>query len=275
MKTFIKIIGALALLVVLGIVAVGYFTRGMTDTADAFFTAVGAKDWPAAKQQLSKGFQKDTTDAELAKFLADSDLDTYADASWTRREVSGARGELEGTVTNAEGGVVPVKLVLVKEGDAWKLHHLSRVDYGFRAESRDGATNATAEGPVMALPDAAIQAALVKQVFADFARSVDAKDMTHFHGTIAKVWQDQYTVEKLDETYAPIFELERDITFASVAALEPAIEPATALDGNGAFDVTAVYPTSPSVVTVVASFIPENGEWKAYGLNFDAKIDEP
>ena len=113
----------------------------------------------------------------------------------------------------------------------------------------------------------------MKQAFADFAQSIDAKDMTHFHGTVAKVWQDQYTVEKLDETYTPIYELERDITFASVAELEPKIEPANALDENGAFEVTAVYPTSPSVVTVVASFIPQDGEWKAYGLNFNAKAE--
>lgn len=274
MKTFLKILGGLALLVVLGIVAVGYFTRGMTDTADAFFTAVGAKDWPAAQAQLSQGFRKDTTDAELQAFLADSGLDTYAESSWTNRSVSGGRGELEGTVTNASGAVVPVKLVFVKESDAWKLHYLSRSDVGARESDADGGTE-TASSAAPSLPGPEEQAALVKQAFADFARSVDAKDMSHFHGTIAKVWQDQYSVEKLDETYAPIFALERDITFASVAELEPSIEPATALDGNGAFEVTAVYPTSPSVVTVVASFIPENGEWKAYGLNFNAKIDEP
>src|SRR5688500_19073363 len=109
----------------------------MSDAANAFFRAVQAKDTATAKSYLSEGFRAETSDAELEQFLEANALTTFADATWSRREISGGTGELEGTVTTANGGTIPLKLVLVKEGGAWKLHGITKTAGGVQSGVED------------------------------------------------------------------------------------------------------------------------------------------
>lgn len=266
MKTFLKIVAGLALLVVLALAAVFYFTRGMADAANAFFRAVQSKDIAAAQSHLSEGFKADTSQAELERFLADNALDTFADSTWSRREVSGGKGELEGTVTTANGGTIPIKITLVEEGGAWKIHGITKTASGVRTAG-DG-PDADEESAAPELPSPEAQAALLKQTVADFATSVAAKDMSHFRDSAAAPWQQQFTLEQFESSFGAVYDAGFD--FAAAAALEPELQPATALGEHGELVVKGAFPTTPKL-TAQAKYVLEGDRWKPYGFEFDAE----
>lgn len=269
MKTFLKILAGLAALVVLALAAVFHFTAGMADAADGFFRATRDRDLATAQSYLSEGFRAATPEAALQEFLATSALDGYADATWSRREVSGGTGELEGTVTTASGGSIPVKLVMVKEGDAWKIHGITKTPGGVQTAGDPVASTPVAIAePARALPDAAAQAALLQQTVRDFGESIAARDMSHFRSTTTPLWQEQMTVEQFEAAYGSIYDAGFD--FIAAAALEPEIEPARAAGEHGEIEVNGRFPTQPKLV-VQAKYVPGEGGWKPYALKVDSE----
>ena len=279
MKTFIKVLAVLGLAAVLGIVAVVYFTSGMSDAADGFFRAIAAKDTAAAQARLSEGFRRETDAAALERFLAESGLDTYESSSWTNRKVSGGTGELEGTVTNATGGTVPLRIVFVKEAEAWKIHGITRVSAGtLTAEeddiAEDAGTDPLAErgAELPPFPSPEEQVAMVDRAFEDFVTSLDEKSMAHFRGTTSQLWQEQFPLERFESSYAAIYDFPAD--YDQIRPLVPAVEPVSTVKATGELELVGVYPTNPSRLTITASYIPENGEWKLSGFHFQAQEPE-
>jgi hypothetical protein len=56
-KTFLKVIGVLVLLVVVAIGAIFYFTSGMVTAVDEFFATVAAQDMTNAHKYLAQEFR--------------------------------------------------------------------------------------------------------------------------------------------------------------------------------------------------------------------------
>ena len=279
MKTFLKVLAGLAVVVVLALVAVFYFTAGMSEAAEAFFRAVQAKDTATAKTYLSEGFRAETSDAELQQFLDANALTSFADATWSRREVSGGTGELEGTITTANGGTIPLKLVFVKEAGAWKLHGITKTAGGVQSDARDAdddgelddatETRGAADAAAPEVPSAEEQAALLKRTLADFAVSIGAGNMKHFRGASASVWQEQFPLEKFEESFGSVYQAGFD--FQAASELDPVIEqPATALGEHGDLVINGYFPSDPRLV-VEAKYVSEGGTWKPYGFQVDTQ----
>ena len=293
MKTWVKvllgIVGFLSFVAII-IVAVFSMTSGLVDSADAFFTAVKQKDMATARTYLAEDFKKSTDEKALNQFLAGSSLLNFKESSWANREINNGRGTLEGEINTESGGVVPIKLSFVKENDEWKIYAIQKTAAGLQTDTAsteppkpEATTPAEPTKPLEAtkpaeptpaasadsIPDAATQTAMVKQAMSDFLVSVKAKDMTHFRSTLSQLWQDQYSVEKLNEAYKPITDNKAD--WSVLNSVTPSVS--AQKNDDGTITLTGTYPTKPSRVDYEQMYIYENGAWKLISFSIEAKAD--
>jgi hypothetical protein len=258
MKKLLKIVIGIVVVFVSAIVAVFYFTAGMADAADSFFAAIKKQDIATARSYLSEDFKASTDEAALKEFLSKGALLKFKETSWSNRQISGGRGELEGEVITDTGGVVPLKLLFVKENDAWKIYGIQKPTAGLQTEQSSPNT-----------PSKSDQAALVKRSMHDFAVSVNDKSMEHFHGTVSQMWQRQFTTEKFNEVFGKFFGSGMDFTVLD--GFEPIVEPVAALGENGELILQGYFPTKPNQVHFVQKYIYEGVGWKLYGFSFETK----
>lgn len=273
MKTWVKVllgISAFFGFIALIVVAALFMTSGLVDSADAFFAAIKQKDMVTAKTYLAEDFKKSTDEAAFNQFLNNSALLNFKESSWSNRETNNGRGTLEGEITTESGGVVPIKLSFVKENDEWKIYAIQKIAAGLQTEQPASETTKPAEPtPTNNIPDTNTQTTMVKQAMSDFLVSVKAKDMTHFHSTLSKLWQEQYSIEKLNEAYKPVTDNKAD--WSVLNSVTPSIN--AKKDENGLMVLTGTYPTKPSRVEYEQSYIYENGAWKLISFSIEAKSD--
>src|SRR3546814_7469757 len=115
MPTWSKVLRGVIAVIVAIVIAVFSFTSGMTKTADEFFAAARKGNVEQAYQYTSPDFKAGTTRDELAAFLKANALDKVTGTSWSSRSVNGRTGKLEGSLTIATGGVIPIKIDLRSE----------------------------------------------------------------------------------------------------------------------------------------------------------------
>jgi hypothetical protein len=273
MKTWVKVVLGLVIVAGVAISAVFYFTAGMVDTADGFFTAVKQDDMTKARGYLAEAFKAHTDEKALREFLAKSALTKFKEASWSNRQISGGRGELEGTITTETGGAIPIKLTFVKENDTWKIFELSKPAAGLQTG------NATPSAPQKAdankltaapsVPEKAGATALVKQSMHDFIVSTEKKSMEHFRDSVSRLWRKQVTSEQLDEAFKPL--TESGANWAVLEDFDPIFSSDGTIDEDGVLLLIGYYPTKPSQVYFEQKFIREGDAWKLVGFKIDAK----
>jgi hypothetical protein len=258
MNKLLKIVIGFVAVFVLAIVAVFYFTSGMTDTAEAFFHAIKKQDIAAARSYLSEDFQASTDEAALKEFLSRGALLNYKETSWSNRQVSGGRGELNGEVTTDTGGVIPLKLMFVKENGQWKIYGIQKPTAGLQTE--ESSPN---------IPGKADQVALAKLSMHDFAVSVNNKSMEYFRSTISQLWQKQFTTQQLDDVFADTYKMGLDFTILD--SFEPVLEPTTTLGENQELILTGYFPTNPNQVHFTQKYVYEGVTWKLIGFKFSIR----
>jgi hypothetical protein len=274
MKTWVKIVLGIVTFIALIITAIFYFTAGMVDSADAFFTAVKQKDMTTARTYLAEDFKTHTDEKALTEFLANSAILNFKESSWSNREVNNGRGELEGIITTETGGVVPIKLSFVKENDEWKIYAIQKPTAGLQTETP--ATSPPATSPLAVssssaatVPTPAEQITLVKQSMHDFLISVGEKDMTHFRSTISSLWQNQFTTEQLNQAFKSITDAQADWSVLDTVA--PVLLPDVKIDENGVLLLKGLYSTQPNQVQFEQKYIYEGTAWKLIGFSVQAK----
>ena len=82
---------------------------------------------------------------------------------------------------------------------------------------------------------------------------------------MSKPFRQQFTVEKLKDTFREFNEKSIDIDI--VSAMQPAFTTPPAVDGDGKLNVKGFFPTDPTRVNFELSFIPSDGEWKLISIN--------
>jgi hypothetical protein len=258
MNKIVKIIIGVVAVIALAIGAVFYFTAGMEETADSFFKAIKNQDIAAARGYLSEDFKASTDEAALKEFLSKGALLNFKKASWSNRQISGGRGELDGEVITESGGAVPLKLLFVKESDKWKIYSIQKPTAGLQTVQASPT-----------VPAKAGQIAIVKRSMHDFAISVKNKSMAHFRSTTSQLWQKQFTIEKFEEAFGKVYNFGAD--FTTLDSVEPIIEPVSALGEHGELILKGYYPTKPNQVYFEQKFIHEGVDWKLYGFKFDIR----
>lgn len=253
MKKLLKIGIGLVILVVGGVALLFYLTGDLTDSAQHFFTAVKARDYTTAYQYVSSDFRASTAQDELITFLEQSALLQFKEATWNNRSIAGNRGQLDGSITTEDGGVVPIKLSLIKENGKWLIFAIAKPAAGL------------ATGQAGQLPSAAEQVALVQESMQQFAAAVNAKDFSEFHTQIAYLWQQQMSVQQFDETFKSF--MENNINLLPLQDFAPVFEGAPTIDESGIMVIKGHYPTQPSQVIFEFKYIYEGIQWKLIGTS--------
>lgn len=236
--------------------AVFYLSREMNRAADGFFAAIGKAKLPEARAFLSAPLRSETGGIWLKRLLADGELFDPDSTEWTGRKSANGFGELTGSVTRRGGSVVPVTLLFVREGWRWKLYAIRRPFTGGLPQ------------PIAPLvPDRREQVALVQRAMQDFAASVRTRNMSYFRSTLAPSRREQYTTEKLNETFGSFFEIPDDL--ALLTSMEPSVSRTTRSAQNGDVTLTGYFPTAPKAVHFSQRYAYEQTDWRLLSFKID------
>ena len=257
MSRGVKIGIAIVVIIAAGIASVFLLTSGIEKRADAFFNAVKRHDIAKAHTYLSEDFKASTDESSLKEFLSKGAILNFKSASWSNRQISGNRGQLDGSITTESGGVVPLKLNFVKENGEWKIYSIQKPVAGMQA---------TESSP--SAPSQSEQAALVKQSMHDFLVSVRQKEMSHFHSTLSRMWQKQVSTEELNAVFINV--IDSGANWPAVDTLDPVLSPVMKMDENEVLTLNGHYPTNP-VLKFEMKYVYEGVAWKLIGFSLEAK----
>jgi hypothetical protein len=107
--------------------------------------------------------------------------------------------------------------------------------------------------------------ALVKATLLSFNDASVTGNFTVFHAKLSKPFRQQFTPERLQETFKSF--VDQHIDFDIIAAYKPVYEPAASVDGDGRLIVKGHFPTEPTRVLFDLEFIPSDGEWKLISIH--------
>ena len=113
--------------------------------------------------------------------------------------------------------------------------------------------------------------ALVKASLLSFNNANVTGNYTVFHTRLSKPFREQFSPERLGETFKDFREKHIDIDV--IAAFAPSYQPAPLVDAEGKLLVKGYFPTEPVRVNFQLDFIPSDGEWKLIRIN--VKLDAP
>ena len=252
-KLILKILLGLLVFLIAGFAAIMYFTSGLVTAADRFFQAVQNQDISAAYAELSPAFQR--TASEHADYLESSSIADFAETSWSSRSVNLGSGNLSGSITTTSGEVIPLTLDFVKTDGEWKIYAINQPAAGIQ-ESPSSARQ---------IPDEDALVELVRESTEAFAAAIREKDMALFHQHISRVWQDQFTVERLEETYGSFYVLENGLDI--LKNYSPSFDGEPTLDENGVMIISRHYPTTPDQFHFQHKYIHEGLSWKLLGYS--------
>lgn len=257
----LKILLGLGLILVLFVGGIFYITSDLAESADDFFAMVKQGHLQKAYDGLSQGFKNNTSFEKFKMFLESKSLLSVNETSWTSRSFENSSGKIEGSVTTEDGGTVPLKISLVKEAGAWKIHGITTSPVGV-PQPQEAGPPATV---VLEMPSNDKLVELTRETTSVFGKAVDTKDMSLFRNYISKLWQNQYSVEQLEEAYSSLYKL--GAKWASLDNLSPIFHKPPEQDNNGVIIISGYYPTKPDLLTFQYKYIPEGTEWKLLGLS--------
>ncbi|MDI1288270.1 MAG: hypothetical protein PSV46_28080 [Reyranella sp.] len=106
---------------------------------------------------------------------------------------------------------------------------------------------------------------LVKSSLMSFNDANVTGNYTVFHAKLSKPFRQQFSPEKLKETFREFAEKNIDIDI--ISAMKPTYDPPPLIDDNGKLIVKGSFPTEPARVVFALDFILSDGEWKLVSIN--------
>ena len=107
--------------------------------------------------------------------------------------------------------------------------------------------------------------ALVKVTLLSFNDANVTGNYTVFHAKLSKPFRQQFSPERLEETFKDF--ARKEIDFDIIAAYKPVYDPEPRVDDEGKLLVRGYFPTEPARVVYDLKFIPSDGEWKLVSIN--------
>jgi hypothetical protein len=259
------LIGLVIVLVVIGAIILFVFTLtgGLPRSADQFFTLIREGKAKDAYLSGSREFQASASEEDFAAFLKSSTIADYESASWSSRSISGKIGELEGSIKTRSGGVVPIKLRLIKEDGKWKIHAIEKAAAGLvKTPTETASKESTSKEPTV--PSGDDLKAMTNASMLLLARAINTKNFSELYNASAKVWQSQTTAEALKESFIKYTEQNVDLTF--VEGMSPEFKEKPSIDNNGILILKGSYPARPAPLNFTVKYIREESEWKLVGI---------
>lgn len=158
---------------------------------------------------------------------------------------------------DVDGDALNFTLKYNNEANAWKL---VGVNIDFKPGSGKTTRQVPSETEIKKLTDSTLLS---------FNSAVQSKDFDAFYKSIAKLWQDETTPDKLADTFKDYVEKKLDIG-SVVKTVKPTFEPAPEINSDGVLIVQGSYPIKPDKLTFVLKYLNEYGTWKLVGINVKA-----
>jgi hypothetical protein len=119
------------------------------------------------------------------------------------------------------------------------------------------------------IPPKAEIKSLVQHTMLDFALALKAEDFSTFYKSIAKIWQDQSSLDKFSRIFKSFIDKKVDLT--GIKGLEPVLLKPPYLDNGGLLCIQGSYATKPSNTAFNLKYLPESGEWKLTGIKINLR----
>jgi hypothetical protein len=236
------------LLVIGTVVALGYSWK-ITTAADQFLSAVKNGRIGEAHALLATSLRDHKQEEWLRGLLDDTGILDAESVEWSKPTVENGYGELKGEITRAGGEVVKVSMLFVREHLQWRLYAIKR--------PFEGELPQAIEPP---FPDRVQQIALVQRAMHDFTASVQARDMSYFHSTLAPTKRVKVTADKLDAAFERFFDIDEDLT--SLDAITPRVAEMGSPTNEGHVTVSGYFPTEPKRVHFEQKYSYEKNDWR-------------
>tara|TARA_R110002124_G_scaffold259913_1_gene425777 strand:- start:29 stop:817 length:789 start_codon:yes stop_codon:yes gene_type:complete len=253
MKTWMKVVLGIIAAIILILGLVFWLTGDMTKTGDDFFDAVQNDDINSAYELLSEDFQAGTSREELASYLAANALDKIKDVSWGSRSLTDGMGTLDGSVTTATGGKIPLILRLVKSDDGWRINAIEKEKSGF-----------TAKGGEKSLPTPKAQEQLFRETTKVFADSLADRSMKKLYDYTSRLWQKEISVEEFNGHFGTYYSDAE--SYGIMSRLKPVIDEASMSNKSQFLTLKGHYPIKPTRVYFEQNYVYEGTRWKLLGL---------
>jgi len=249
MKVVLGIIAGIGLLVGL----IFWLTGDVTKAGDDFFAAVQNDDIDAAYELLSDDFKAGTSKQQLREYLSANALDKVAEVSWGGRMIQNNSGKLDGTVQTESGGSIPLTLRLVNGSSGWKIQSIRKELAGFETGDSD-----------VPLPSKLEQSELIRETTSAYAKSLADKKMNKFYDHLSFSWQQQTSVEQLEEVFGSQYEFAKG--WSNLDKLPPVLDDAYIEEETEALFIKAHYPVKPRALYLEQKYVYEGINWKLLGF---------
>jgi len=259
MKKTLIIVGAVVggLVVFVGAIIglVFWLTGGAVRSGDAFLALLSEERIEEAYQSAATGLRSQQDAATFEAAVRAMGLTEYESASWSQRQIQNDRATLEGSVTTADGGRIPLTVELVSEADGWRVLALSSPAAGATIAGRESVPATPADGDLRALVD---------QTMVAFSDALQREDFGPFHQAISDQWKGQITPAGLEQAFRPLIDQGTD--FANIRGLQPTLDGPAAFDENGLLVTSGFYPSEPYQAHFQLKYIYEAPGWKLFGI---------
>jgi len=115
------------------------------------------------------------------------------------------------------------------------------------------------------IPSADQAVALTNRSMMLLAQAVSRDDFTDFYGSIASLWKQQITKDKLREHVADF--INKKISLTLIEGVTPIFSEKPYFDKDGLLVLKGRYPTQPYWVEFELDFFNEESQWKLFGFN--------
>jgi hypothetical protein len=246
----------LAGLIFLGVVIYFGFalTSGVADAGKTFLSQIGSGNIKEAYESASATLKSQQTEEEFEESVKKLGLTDYASASWSNRQMENDRGQLEGSVTTRSGGVIPLRMELIKESGKWKVFALSAPQAGVAAEQSAKAVPSDEKLKAMAL-----------ESLLAFNKAVQDKSFAAFQEQGSSAFREQLSPEKLLAAFKGF--VDQGIDISSIEKVQPVFDTPPAIDAHGVLILKGSYPTKPRPVVFELKYGFESGGWRIQGIN--------
>ena len=121
--------------------------------------------------------------------------------------------------------------------------------------------------PLQTLPNAAESEQIAIETTLQFARAVNAKDLSLFRNQTTEEFKKQFSHEQFNNTFKGF--IQQNINLLPIAKLKPIFHFPAALTKDKNLILSGYFPSRPSKVSFSYSYIWRSNQWKVTGIKLD------
>lgn len=240
------------------------------DAARAFFDKIAQGQLNDAYESAAFGFKAQQTAKAFETTVKEMGLLEKAALVTSTPEISGRSAKVRVTFTTPAGRTFPLVVTLNNEDSAWRVFSLKSpvnlttgvAQNHFSMMGKTVGFNSAVNQP---MPSEATVKALATESLLEFNEAIQQKSFRNFYELTSHAWQAQLTLGQLSRAFQPF--IDNQINIASIAGVEPVLDPPPSISSEGILVVTGTYPTRPLQVVFRLKYVYELPKWRLFGLD--------